>query len=71
MSQAELNATITLLNYLERNVTEGGRAPKQLPLLYVMKRMLHLFTQLLGQSNRPAPLLVLDSVEESPATPVT
>jgi len=69
MSQAELNATITLLNYLERNVTEGGRAPKQ--LLYVMKRMLHLFTQLLGQSNRPAPLFVIDSVEESPATRVT
>jgi len=57
MSQAEINATITLLNYLERNVTEGGRAPKQLPMLYVMKRMLHLFTQLLGESN--------------PATPVT
>jgi len=68
MSQAEINATITLLNYLERNVTEGGRAPKQLPMLYVMKRMLHLFTQLLGESNRPEPLFW---DEESPSTPVT
>jgi len=37
----------------------------------VLMRVLHLFTQLLGQSNRPDNLLTIDSIEESHTTPVT